>query len=116
MSIQDKSNQPPVEPRVNNPMARPGAALGRGPGAHGPGGFGRPVEKPKDFKGTLRRLVGYLKPHRAAILGVFGMAVLSTVFSVAGPKILGQSITILYNGIVAKAQGLSGAGIDYGKV
>ena len=116
MSIQDKSGSSAGEPRVNNPMARPGAALGRGPGAHGPGGFGMPVEKAKDFKGTLRRLAGYLKPHRAAILGVFGMAILSTVFSVAGPKILGQSITILYDGIVAKAQGLSGASIDFGKV
>ena len=102
--------------RDNNPMARPGSALGRGPGAHGPGGFGLPAEKAKDFKGTLRRLAAYLSPHRAAILCVFGMAVLSTVFSVAGPKILGQSITILYDGIVAKARGLSGAGIDYGKV
>jgi ATP-binding cassette subfamily B protein len=97
-------------------MARPGAALGRGPGAHGPGGFGMPTEKAKDFKGTLRRLAGYLKPHRAAILAVFGMSVLSTVFSVAGPKILGQSITILHEGIVAKAKGLSGPGIDYGRV
>ncbi|MGD9941558.1 MAG: ABC transporter ATP-binding protein [Clostridia bacterium] len=97
-------------------MARPGAALGRGPGAHGPGGFGVPTEKAKDFGGTLRRLASYLKPHRAAILGVFGMAILSTVFSVAGPRILGQSITILHDGIVAKAKGLSGASIDFGKV
>jgi ATP-binding cassette, subfamily B, multidrug efflux pump len=102
--------------RDNNPMAKPGAALGRGPGAHGPGGFGMPTEKAKDFKGTLRRLSSYLKPHQAAILGVFGMAILSTVFSVAGPKILGQSITILADGIAARARGLSGAGIDYGKV
>jgi ATP-binding cassette subfamily B protein len=116
MSTQDKNNPSSGEPRANNPMAKPGAALGRGPGAHGPGGFGMPVEKAKDFKGTLRRLAGYLKPHRAAILGVFGMAILSTLFSVAGPKILGQSITILYDGIMAKAQGLSGTGIDYGRV
>ena len=115
-SNQGGSNQSSGEARVNNPMAKPGAALGRGPGAHGPGGFGMPTEKAKDFKGTLRRLAGYLRPHRAAILGVFGMAVLSTVFSVAGPKILGQSITILYDGIVAKARGLSGAVIEYGQV
>jgi ATP-binding cassette subfamily B protein len=75
-----------------------------------------PTEKAKDFGGTLRRLASYLKPHRAAILGVFGMAILSTVFSVAGPRILGQSITILHDGIVAKAKGLSGASIDFGKV
>ncbi|MFH2115791.1 MAG: ABC transporter ATP-binding protein, partial [Spirochaetota bacterium] len=98
-------------------MAKPGRVFGRGPGSgHGPGVFAIPAEKAKDFKGTLLRLVSYLRPHRAAILGVFGMAILSTVFSVAGPKILGQTITILYEGIVAKAQGLSGAGIDYGRV
>lgn len=101
---------------VNNPLARPGAALGRGPGAHGPGGFGMPTEKAKDFKGTLGRLAAYLRPHRPAILGVFCMSVLSTVFSVAGPRILGQTITLLHEGIVAKAQGLSGAGIDYRRI
>lgn len=105
-----------MSPKEDNSSVRPGATLGRGPGSRGHGGFGMPTEKAKDFKGTLHRLVAYLKPHRSAILGVFGMAILSTVFSVAGPKILGQSITILYDGIVAKAQGLSGAGIDYGRV
>jgi len=104
-------------PRDNNPMAKPGAMVGRGPGAgggHGP--FGMPGEKAKNFKGTLRRLVSYLAPHRSAILIVFGMAILSTVFSVAGPKILGSSITILFEGIVAKARGIPGAGIDYARV
>jgi ATP-binding cassette, subfamily B, multidrug efflux pump len=47
----------------------------------------------------------YLKPHRGSILIVFGMAVLSTVFSVAGPKILGKSITILFDGDDAEGQG-----------
>ena len=109
--------------RENNPMAKPGAIMGRGTGfgrgpgsGHGPGGFAMPVEKARDFKGTMRRLVGYLKPHRSAILSVFGMAILSTGFSVAGPKILGTSITILFEGIVAKARGVPGAGIDYGRV
>jgi len=99
--------------RDNNPMAKPGAAMGRGPGGHG---FGMPTEKAKNFKGTLRRIVGYLKPHRPAILLVFGMAILSTAFSVAGPKILGKSITILFEGIVAKARGVPGAVIDYTSV
>ncbi len=99
--------------RENNPMSRPGAALGRGPGGHG---FGMPTEKAKNFKGTLRRLVGYLRPHRPAMVLVFGMAVLSTAFSVAGPKILGQSITILFTGIAAKAGGVPGGAIDYASV
>lgn len=108
-----------AEPRDSNPMARPGQAFGRGPGAgRGPGGhgFGMPTEKAKDFKGTLRRLVGWLRPHRPAILLVFAMAVLSTAFSVAGPKILGASITILFEGAMAKMRGLPGAAIDYARI
>ncbi|HOX17830.1 MAG TPA: ABC transporter ATP-binding protein [Spirochaetales bacterium] len=105
--------------RDGNPMARPGQMLGRGPGAgRGPGGhgFGMPTEKAKNFKGTLRRLVGYLKPHRPAILLVFAMAVLSTAFSVAGPKILGASITILFEGAMARMRGLPGAAIDFARI
>ncbi|OHD25745.1 MAG: ABC transporter, partial [Spirochaetes bacterium GWB1_59_5] len=103
--------------KENNPMAKPGATLGRGPGGPGgPHGFGMPTEKAKNFNGTLRRIVSYLKPHRPAILFVFGMAILSTAFSVAGPKILGKSITILFEGIVAKARGVPGAAIDYTRV
>ena len=76
-----------------------------------------PVEKPKDFKGTIeKRLVGFLKPYRGSILVVFGMAILSTVFSVAGPKILGNSITILFEGVMKVAKGVPGAAIDYGRV
>ncbi|PKL07687.1 MAG: ABC transporter [Spirochaetae bacterium HGW-Spirochaetae-7] len=86
--------------------------MGHGPG----GGLGRPVEKAKDFKGTMRRLVGYLKPYSPSIMLVFGMAVLSTVFSVAGPKILGQSITILFEGVMAVAKHLPGAAIDYQRI
>ncbi|MBU0926702.1 MAG: ABC transporter ATP-binding protein/permease [Spirochaetes bacterium] len=97
-------------------QAKPGRPGGMGMG-HGPGGgLGRPVEKAKDFKGTMRRLVGYLRPYRGSILLVFGMAVLSTAFSVAGPKILGKSITILFEGVVAVARGLPGAAIDYPRV
>lgn len=96
---------------------RPGPFPGRGPGAHGPGGgLGRPVEKAKDFKGTLRRLVAYLAPYRAAILIVFGLAVASTSFSVAGPKILGRAITILFEGVVARTRGVPGAFIDFGAI
>ena len=59
----------------------------RGP-VVGPGmRMGKPVEKAKDFKGTLRRLLGYLWPHMAQLAIVFVMAILSTVFTIAGPKI-----------------------------
>lgn len=94
---------------------RPGQMMGRGP-KHGPGSFGMPGEKAKDFKGTTRRLIGYLAPHIGAIAFVFAMAVLSTAFSVAGPKILGRAITILFEGVGGVAKGLSGAAIDYDAV
>ena len=83
---------------------------GRGPGGHGPGGFGMPGEKAKDFKGTTRRLVSYLRPHLPAILFALVMAVLSTVFSIAGPKILGQAITLLFEGVARSAVDFRGIG------
>lgn len=83
---------------------------GRGPGGHGPGGFGMPGEKAKDFKGTTRRLVSYLRPHLPAILFALFMAVLSTVFSIAGPKILGQAITLLFEGVARSAVDFRGIG------
>jgi ATP-binding cassette subfamily B protein len=62
----------------------------------------RVVEKAKDFKGTLRRLVEYLAPDRMRFIVVFILAVLSTVFSIVGPKILGKATTKLGEGILAR--------------
>jgi ATP-binding cassette subfamily B protein len=95
----------------NKPTMKPAQMLGRGPG-----NMGRPAEKAKDFKGSLRRLVTFLRPYRVSITVVLGMAVLSTVFSVLGPKILGNAITILFNGVVSVAQHVPGASIDYSRV
>ncbi len=64
-----------------------------------------PVEKPRDFKGTLRKLVAYLNPFKVTIIVVFVLAVGSTVFSIVGPKILGNATTELFNGILAKLAG-----------
>jgi len=69
-----------------------------------------PGEKAKDFKGTTRRLVSYLRPHLPAILFALFMAVLSTVFSIAGPKILGQAITLLFEGVARSAVDFRGIG------
>ena len=81
---------------------------GRGPGMG-------PVEKAKDFKGTLKVLVNqYLKPYRFALLVVFIFAVASTIFSIVGPKILGNATTEMFTGIVSKIQG--GPGINFGKI
>lgn len=82
------------------------AAAGRrkGPmGGGGPGGaMARPVEKAKDFKGTLIRLIGYLAPQKMRFIVVGILAVISTVFSIVGPKILGKATTKLAEGVVAQ--------------
>jgi len=94
----------------------PGRRGPLGGGMHGPGGLAMPVEKAKDFKGTIRRLVGYLSPHRRMFVLVFAMAILSTVFSIAGPKIMGKAITKLFEGIMGKLMGAPGAGVDFGQI
>lgn len=60
-----------------------------------------PVVKAKDFKGTLRRLAIYLKPQMTNFILVFLMAILSTIFTITGPKIMGKATTKLGEGIVA---------------
>lgn len=84
-------------------------------GGHGHGGMMVQGQKPKNFKGTLRRLLAYLKPRRKRITAVFIAAIFSTGFTIVGPKVMGEAITILFEGAYAKFQG-SGTGIDFGKV
>ncbi|HVI42147.1 MAG TPA: ABC transporter ATP-binding protein [Anaerovoracaceae bacterium] len=75
---------------------------GRG-GGRGPGGaMSMPVEKAKDFKGTLKRLVGYLAPQKMRFFAVGILAIVSTVFSIFGPKILGKATTKLADGVIAQ--------------
>ncbi|MGQ9717759.1 MAG: ABC transporter ATP-binding protein [Anaerolineae bacterium] len=81
--------------RGSGPMGRVG---------HGPVMMG-PVEKPRDFAGTMRKLIAYLGPHRLTILFVLLLATGSTVFSIFGPKILGQATTKLFEGLVAQLTG-----------
>lgn len=85
----------------------------RGPGG-GPGPGGRGVvmagAKAKDFKGTLKRLLGYLKPYRIAASAMILFVLLATMFNTLAPKILGDATTTVYEGIT------SGTGIDFGRV
>ncbi|MBM6385460.1 MAG: ABC transporter ATP-binding protein [Paenibacillus sp.] len=76
-------------------------------------GMRPPGEKPKDFKGTLRRLIQYLQPHRYRLLGVLVAAILSTVFSIISPKVMAEGTDILSQGAIAILQGIQGAGIDF---
>ncbi|MDR0267091.1 MAG: ABC transporter ATP-binding protein/permease [Paenibacillus sp.] len=72
-----------------------------------------PAEKAKDFKGTLRRLLGYLRPRQVTLVVILLMAILSTVFSILSPDILGKATTKLFEGVVAKMQHKPGASIDF---
>ena len=84
-----------------------------GPGGRGPGGPGMmPVEKAKDFKGSLKKLFAYIKPFRAIIIVVAIAAVCSTVFAIIGPKIMAKATDALATGISAIVTG-TGEGIDF---
>ena len=81
----------------------------------GPPGRGMaPVEKAKDFKGSIGKLIRYIGSYKIAIIFVAVMAVCSTVFSVVGPKVLGKATTALSEGLVKKIGGTGG--IDFGKI
>lgn len=65
----------------------------------GPPRMSLPGEKPKDFKGTLRRLLSYLRPYRMQLLVVLIAAVLSTLFSIVAPRIMGMATDELFNSV-----------------
>jgi len=72
-------------------------------------------EKARDFKGTMRKLLAYLKPFTTSIIVVFIFAVGSTIFSIVGPKILGKATTKLFEGVMTKISG-AGSSIDFGYI
>lgn len=89
---------------------RPMGPMGRG----GPMGMvGMPVQKAKNFRGTLYRLLGYFKPQKFLLLIVLFAAVIGTVFNIIGPKILGLATTKLFEGIIQKYKGIPGASVDF---
>jgi ATP-binding cassette subfamily B protein len=83
---------------------------------HGFGGPGRRKgngEKAKDFKGSIRKLISYLGRYWMAIVAVMIFAVIATVFSVAGPKIMGKATTALAEGLMNKIAGTGGIDFSY---
>ncbi len=91
-----------------------------GPRGRGPMGRGGPMammkgEKPRDFKGTMIKLIQYLGSYRVAIAIVMVLAAASTIFSIAGPKILGKATTKLFEGVLGQLAG-TGTGVDFGYI
>ena len=90
--------QIPKPNRQRGPMGRMGG-MGRG-------------EKAKDFKGTMRQLLGYIGQHKIAVFAAVAFAVCSVIFNIVGPKVLGQVTTKLFEGLVAKVNGTGD--VDFG--
>lgn len=103
MSEKPKEPQRPSSAGVNP------AHFGRG----GMAGMGMPVQKAKDFKGTLKRLLAYMQPFRISISFVLLASILSTLFSIVSPKLMGNATTKLYEGSMGKLKGIAGAKIDF---
>jgi ATP-binding cassette subfamily B protein len=74
--------------------------------------MGMPGEKPRNFKQTMRTLLQYLKPYRTAIIFTLVLSIVSTIFSIIGPKLMGNATTKLFEGVVGKIGG-TGTGIDF---
>lgn len=94
-------------------MSKPASRPMRGPGPGGPHGM-MPGEKAKNFKGTMKKLLGYLGKFLPMIVVGLIFAVAATIFNILGPKILGEATNELYSGIVAKLTGTGG--IDFGRI
>ena len=96
----------------NETTNKPPRMRGHGP-MGGPGGRG-PVEKAKDVKGTTKKLGQRLSSYKIAIIIVMIFAIGSTIFSIVGPKILGNATTEIYTGLMNKINRTGG--IDFAKI
>ena len=96
-----------------NTQAQRGPGGGGGMMFGGRGGFGMPVQKAKNFRGTLFRLLRYFGPQKYHLIAVLVAAIISTIFTIVGPKILGLAITKLFEGFVLKLKHVPGASIDF---
>lgn len=84
---------------------------GHAPVRRGPGRGMAPVEKAKDFKGSILKLLKYIGKYKIGLVFVVIFAVASTIFNIVGPKILGNATTELFEGIISKFSG--GSGINF---
>jgi ATP-binding cassette subfamily B protein len=108
-------NQKPNQTNPNNPYANSQPKAVRPMQRHGPGGMMVPGEKARNFKGSMKQLISYLGPFRWSILFMMLMAAGGTVFSIFGPRTLGQATTELYTGVMRMVQG-DPLGIDLAKI
>lgn len=94
-------------------MSKKEVSMKKGFGGGHMGGAMRGGEKAKDFKGTMKNLMKYLNPFKWGMLLVIIFAIGSAAFSIVGPKILGKATNKIFDGLMAKLTGATGAGIDF---
>lgn len=95
----ETKTQIPKPTRQRGPMGRMGG-MRRG-------------EKAKDYKRTMRQLLGYIGQHKIAVFAAVAFAVCSVIFNIVGPKVLGQVTTKLFEGLVAKVNGTGDVDFDW---
>ena len=90
--------------------------MGSRPGMGGHGPMMMPGEKARDFKKTMKTLLKYLKPYRYAIILTLILSIAGMVFSIIGPKLMGDATTVLFNGAMSKMMNVPGAAIDFAHI
>lgn len=100
------SDEKLIEAKARTPRRGPGSAH------HGPGARMMPGEKPRDFKGTMRRMLAFMGQFKLQLVVVFVFAIGSTIFNIIGPKVLSEATTALFDGLVAQVGGTGGIDFD----
>ena len=98
---------------IDERMKAPRAGHSKGFGGHG-GMRGGTGEKAKNFGQTMKKLARYLMPYRLSLMIALVLAIVGTVFSIVGPKLMGNATSKLYEGLLAKVAGTGG--IDFGYI
>ncbi len=97
---------------MSNAKQKPSGGMGFG----GKRPVGKPGEKAKNFKGSGKRLLTYLSPFKGRLILVVLMTILSTIFTVFSPKILGDTLNVILDGMIAKFKHVPNASIDFSKL
>jgi ATP-binding cassette subfamily B protein len=116
MSTTNNKNSIPngKDDETPNKTKAPQRGRHRGPFGGGPMAMMK-GDTARDFKGTMKKLIAYLGPHKLVTVIVIILSMVSTVFTIFGPKILGNATTKLFEGVIEQISG-SGPGIDFNAI
>ncbi|MBS1838885.1 MAG: ABC transporter ATP-binding protein, partial [Actinobacteria bacterium] len=111
MSANGNGSKPAVAPKDEETVERPASENPRMMGGR-MGAAGMPLERSKDFSGSIRRLAAVMAPERLGVIGVIGLAVVSVTLLVLGPKILGNATQTIVDGVMAGFKHTGGIDFD----